>query len=226
MKRLIVGDIHACFTELEELLQVAGISEDDEVIGIGDIVDRGPEPQKVLDFFRQRPRARSVMGNHARKHLRSFQGEVQPALSQIITRGQLGEERYREALAFLATLPAFIELPEAILVHAFFEPGIALAAQRDNVIIGTLSGEGHLKKKYSQPWYKLYDGPKRIIVGHHDYLGNGKPFIHADRVFALDTSCCLGGRLTGLVLPDFRIVSVASRRNYWQEATQRHAAQC
>jgi hypothetical protein len=41
MKRLIVGDIHGCHREFLELLELAGLSAGDEVIAVGDVVDRG-----------------------------------------------------------------------------------------------------------------------------------------------------------------------------------------
>ncbi|MBI4524881.1 MAG: metallophosphoesterase [Deltaproteobacteria bacterium] len=217
MKTLVIGDIHGCYTELQELLDRVGLSSQDEVIAIGDIVDRGPDSPNVLEFFRTQANARSLMGNHERKHVRSFRGELQPALSQIITGHQLGADGYSSAVSYMARLPHFLDLPEAILVHGFFEPGRSLPDQRPTVIIGTMSGETYLKRQYQRPWYELYDGQKPVIVGHTDYLRTGKPLIYRDRVFGIDTSCCHGGALTGLLLPDFRIFSVPSRRDYWKE---------
>lgn len=220
--RLIIGDIHACHEEMLELLERAGVGTDDEIIAIGDIVDRGPDNRSVLEFFRQRPGALSIMGNHERKHIRSARGELRPALSQRIARLQLGDS-YDEYLAFLSTFPRDVELPEATLVHGFWEPGVPLQQQRDTVVIGTLSGEQHLAQNYSRPWYELYDGTKPLVVGHRDYRGNGEPFIWKDRVYCIDTGCCRGGRLTGLVLPGFRIVSVPARANHWAETCRRFA---
>jgi serine/threonine protein phosphatase 1 len=164
------------------------------------------------------------MGNHERKHVRSFRGEIEPALSQVITRRQLGEERYPAAVAFMQTFRAFVELPEAIVVHAFFEPGVPLPSQRDNVIIGTLSGQHYLEAHYDRPWYELYDGRKPIVVGHHDYLNTGRPLVYRDTVYGIDTSCCRGKRLTGLLLPDFKVLSVRSHRDYWKAALEEFTA--
>lgn len=214
MKQLIVGDIHGCFVELQELLDKAGLGDNDEIIALGDIVDRGPDSPRVLDWFKETPQARSLMGNHERKHVRSFRGEILPALSQVITREQLGAA-YAGAIEFMQTLPRCLELTDALLVHGFFEPDVPLEQQRDTVVIGTLSGEKHLTQTYPRPWYELYRGEKRLIVGHRDYLGTGEPFIYQDRVFGLDTGCYHGGSLTGLLLPNFRIVSVPSRQDYW-----------
>src|SRR5262249_29448313 len=69
----------------------------------------------------------------------------------------------------------------------------------------------------------LYDGPKPIIVGHRDYLHTGQPLIHRDRVFGIDTGCCRGGRLTGLLLPGFELLSVPARQNYWSETQEENA---
>ena len=56
-RTLIVGDVHGCWEELQELLRAAQIGDGDQVIAVGDIVDRGPDSAKVLEFFRTRPGA-------------------------------------------------------------------------------------------------------------------------------------------------------------------------
>jgi serine/threonine protein phosphatase 1 len=223
MKTLIIGDIQGCYTELLELVDKAGLTSGDAIIALGDLVDRGPDSPGVLEFFMTQPDTRSIMGNHERKHVRSWRGEVGAALSQRITRQQCGEEHYPTAVAYMATLPPYIELADAILVHAFFEPGVPLAQQRQQVIIGTMRGEAYLAQQYDRPWYELYDGDRPIIVGHRDYAGNGQPFVYRDRVYGLDTGCCFGGALTGLILPAFRLVSVPARRNYWADVKQQYA---
>ena len=58
----IIGDIHGCYDELQALLDAAGISADEDILAIGDLVDKGEQPAQVLDFFLNHPRARSLMG--------------------------------------------------------------------------------------------------------------------------------------------------------------------
>ncbi len=48
---MIVGVIHGCYRELQELLDRAGILPTENIIALGDIVDRGPETRQVLEFF-------------------------------------------------------------------------------------------------------------------------------------------------------------------------------
>ena len=225
MKTLIVGDIHGCYSEFQELLARTGITEGDAIIALGDIVDRGPETPQVLDFFKRRPNARSLMGNHERKHVQAARGQEKLALSQEIACIQIGET-YPEAVAFMKTFPTWIELPEAILVHGYLEPGIPLEQQLGIVLCGTEDGEEHLRTRYDHRlWYELYTGDKPVIVGHHDYLKNGQAFVHQERVFGLDTGCVIGKTLTGLILPDFTIFSVPSRGNHWSSVQMQHRHQ-
>ena len=128
MQTLLIGDIHGCYVELLALLEKAGLSDGDSIIAVGDIVDRGPETPQVLDFFQQTPNARTVMGNHERKHLRGARHEVKLSMSQLISRQQFGDA-YPDAVAWMGTLPLYIELAEAVIVHGYLEPGIPLAEQ-------------------------------------------------------------------------------------------------
>jgi len=198
VQRLVIGDIYGCYRELMELLDQAALSEEDEIIALGDILDRGPDSQRVLEFFRHHPNAFSLMGNHERKHIRSFKGETRPALSQRITRLQLGDA-YSGAVAYLKTFPYFLDLPEATLVHGFLEPNVPFSGQLETVTAGTIVGEDYLKKRYGFPWYELYTAEKPVIVGHPNYLGTGELFIYRERVFVIDTGCCRGGRLTAII---------------------------
>lgn len=217
MTTLIIGDIHGCYTELLALLDKAGLGDTDEIIALGDIIDRGPDSPKILDFFHTRPHTRSLMGNHERKHIRSHRGELHPAESQIITRLQLQEagQDYDSAVAFISTFPYYLQLPQALLVHGYYEPGVPLTQQRQIVLAGTMGGDHYLSERYPRPWYELYDGDRPLIIGHHNYTGSDQPFIYRDRVFGLDTDCVYGRALTGLLLPDFRFLSVPSPRHYW-----------
>ena len=214
MKYLVIGDIHGCYDELMELIEISGISADDHIIALGDIVDRGPDSPKVVEFFRTASNASAILGNHERKHIRSHKGITSPATSQYLARLQFVDNQYIEAIKYFETLPLYIDLPEATLIHGALEPGVELSMQDVKVITGNIGGEKYLNKKYSKPWYELYDGEKPVIAGHINYNGNDTPMIYKDRIFFIDTSCCQGYSLTGIILPDFRICSVKSSKCY------------
>lgn len=214
MQTLVVGDIHGCYEELQDLIQKAGLSEGDLIVSIGDCVDRGPDTPAVLRYFHEQKNTQLIMGNHERKHVRASRHEVKLSRSQIISKMQFGDE-YPKALEFMGSLPLYRDLPEALIVHGYFEPGMPVEQQLPSVLCGTMGGDKHLTEHYSRPWYELYDGSKPILVGHLNYSGTDQPFIYRDRVFGLDTDCVTGKSLTGLVLPSFRFVSVPSRANHW-----------
>jgi serine/threonine protein phosphatase 1 len=219
MNTLVIGDIHGCYHELQALLDKAGLVSGDEIVAVGDIVDRGPETPEVLGFFQSTPGTQSIMGNHERKHIRGGRGEVKLSNSQSISKIQFGEA-YPEALHWMSTLPLYLELPEAIIVHAYLEPGKALSEQDPTILCGTMTGERRLRNNYDRPWYELYAGERPVIVGHKGYTSSNQPFIYRDMVFGLDTNCVTGNSLSGILLPSFRILSVPSRGNLWRSVRQ------
>lgn len=222
MRTLVVGDIHGCFVEFQQLLEAAQICAHDRVVSVGDTVDRGRDGELVLKYFMENPNALAVMGNHERKHLQIARGKVRPALSQQLQLRDFSVGFWDDALSFMSTLPFYLELEDALVAHAFFEPGKSPSLQEENVLVGTMTGQKMLEKNYPKPWYELYDYGKPIVVGHLHYGTGGRPFIVPDRVYALDTGCCRGLRLTGLLLPEFRIVSVPAQMDHWEATRRRH----
>lgn len=207
MKSIIVGDIHGCYAELLALLDAAGIGPDDRVIAIGDVSDRGPESAEVLEFFLTRPGTFSIMGNHEWKHGRGVNG-----LSQRITRAQCGEALYARALAWMRERPLWLDLPEALLIHWGLMPGVPLADQHPAVLIGEPAGEMSLREMLgNEGWYDVYEGPKPVVYGHHSWAAGAR----RDLTYGIDTGCVYGISLTGLVLPEFQLVSVPARENHW-----------
>ncbi|MFZ4827546.1 MAG: metallophosphoesterase [Phototrophicaceae bacterium] len=204
---LVIGDIHGCYDELQALLDKVPLSDGDWIVHVGDLVDRGPKPREVVQFFKTTPNAFSIMGNREHKHILAHQGVMDYNPSRATTKHQMGsEENYIQMLAYFQMLPVYMEFPTALVVHAYFESGKRADEQRRAVLLGHPEGEEHLLNNGIDPetWYKTYDGDRPIIVGHREY-----PFLnYKDRVFALDTRCVYGGKLTGLLLPNFEPYSV------------------
>ena len=208
MQTLVVGDIHGCWGELHALLAAAGIGPADPVIAIGDVSDRGPESPEVLEFFLSRPGATAIMGNHEWKHARGADG-----LAQRITRAQCGEALYARAVDWMRELPFWRELPEALLVHWGLMPGVAPADQHPAVLTGDPVGEKSLREMLGDvAWYDAYVGPKPVIYGHHSWAAG----VRRDLTYGIDTGCVYGQALTGLLLPERRLVSVPARANHWE----------
>lgn len=54
MRTLAIGDIHGCSTALRTLARLVGLRPDDQLITLGDYVDKGPDTAGVLDWLTRR----------------------------------------------------------------------------------------------------------------------------------------------------------------------------
>jgi serine/threonine protein phosphatase 1 len=206
-RTIVVGDIHGCHDELVSLLSLAGLRDDDLLVSVGDLVDRGPSPGAVVELFRRRPNSVAVMGNHERKHVRGIY-----SYAQEITRLQLGPA-YGSAVAWMASLPYWFENAHVRVVHAALVPGEPLGSQPEELLCGTTAGARLLGDVH---WHERYTGPKPVAFGHH--VTGREPLLRDGLVFGLDTGACHGWNLTAASFPDGTIYSVPARDDYWARA--------
>ena len=62
---LIMSDVHGFYDEMINALNKVNFNpETDFLISLGDTTDRGPNPQKVINFLESLPRKKLVLGNH------------------------------------------------------------------------------------------------------------------------------------------------------------------
>ncbi len=224
---MIVGDIHGCAPELEELLDRVSLAQGDRLVAVGDLVARGPDTPGVLRILR-RTGAHSVVGNHDQKLLDAraarARGERGPRLSPAHEKvlAELSEQDWAD----LEALPRQLELPEHQLavVHAGVDPGRPLSEQDPWVLlhVRSIRPDGTPSdRRDARLWGELYQGPPHLVFGHNAIDGLQ---LHPHAT-GLDTGCVYGGELTALVLDDgvpvppvaMRgdcIVSVKARREY------------
>ena len=60
----VMADIHGCYEEFMELLEKISFSEQDELFVLGDVLDRGSEPIKVMQEIMGRKNVTFLLGNH------------------------------------------------------------------------------------------------------------------------------------------------------------------
>lgn len=209
-KTYVIGDIHGCYDEFIALTKQIGITDDDFIISLGDIVDRGNKSVEIFEYFKNRKNSIVLMGNHERKHLKGVL-----SYSQEIVKVQF-QDKYNEFLEWSKTLPYFYETNSAIIVHAFFEHDKDLFEQKEEVLAGTTSGSKYLEDKYKEGtyWSDYYTGKKPIIYGHH-VVGN-QPKIK-NNTYGIDTGACHAGMLTAIELPNFKIHQIKVNNDYWKE---------
>lgn len=214
---LVVGDIHGCFDELIALIELAGLREHDHLIAVGDLVDRGPKSREVVEFFASHPERRhSVRGNHENKHLVS-RGRNIPSNAGRILRKQTSQCQYDAMIAYFEKMPLAIETPDALIVHAGLQAGVSLSDQDPKILMGVgSSGRDGFDGK-SPWWFDRHDliQTKPIVFGHEKHE-EGVVRGMRNNVYGIDTGAALGGPLTGLLLPEFRLLSVPAP-DYWTQ---------
>src|SRR6185503_16500618 len=128
-RTIVVGDLHGCYDELQDLLAKVAFTEDDRVISVGDLITKGPKNREVLELFMSDKRFTAVIGNHDLALRRRWNGEkfkLKP--SQKPTHKELKKEK-ENFLPFLNQLPFLIELDQHLIVHAGLRPNVALHSQ-------------------------------------------------------------------------------------------------
>jgi predicted phosphodiesterase len=215
-RTLVIGDVHGCARELQDLLDACAASAADEVVFVGDLVAKGPDSCGVLRTLRQL-RARAVRGNHdhavLRWHEPIMQGTAPPRGTQHLN---IARQLAAEDWELLLSLPLVLPLPElsAIVVHGGLVPGLALDQQSPELLMNMRTlradGTGSRRAEDGDLWGAHWPGPELVLFGHHAMAGLQR---HPHAV-GLDTGCVYGGRLTAVILPEMRFVSVAAHEVY------------
>lgn len=121
-----VGDIHGCFSLLQQALDSFGfVPSRDRLFSVGDLVNRGPESDQVLDWL-DRPWFHAICGNHDFVAWRHALGDPYPHVNLLDCEGSwltgIEPDKQRQIGLRLAALPLAIEVetPEGLvgLVHA------------------------------------------------------------------------------------------------------------
>lgn len=234
---VVIGDVHGCYHELLELLDLLSrdkYAKDAEILMCGDLVDRGPFSGEVVREVRARG-LRCVMGNHDRKHPQ-YRRHLDQAAQNPRYKNPMRDFRHQVEHAqvlsvdstlvdFMATLPTRINLPEhnAVVVHA------GLGSHADdrfcqhvrfvNPETGVMMS---LLPDLSQPpgsvhWTERYTGSETVYFGH-DVMSLTEPLFLTTqggaKAVALDTGCVYGGRLTAVQVGTMRVFQVPSQQPY------------
>src|SRR6267154_1024473 len=209
-RTIVIGDIHGCFDELQDLLRVVELRTDDRVIAVGDLIVKGPRNREVLDRFIEDDRFSAVIGNHDRALRQHWRGEPRRlSKEQKLTVAELEPDRERYS-AYLRSLPFTINLGSHLIVHAGVRPGVPLRRQMVTDLTEIRTMGANPSSRRGLPWYKVYRGRRIVVFGHWP----SKAPRLAPRAIGLDTGCVYGGRLTGYIIESNQFVSVPARRAY------------
>lgn len=231
----VISDIHGCADEFSELLRVANYNPDhDQLILLGDYVDRGPNSRGVVEHVMKLVREYGVValgGNHedlflkwlqnheaAERYLREVIGGIETIQSFCEPLGhqepdaearRLILEAYPEQIEFLHTLPDSYEAEGHIFVHAGIDPLLADWRETPSHTLRWIRGDFHHTKHQA-------DGT--VVFGHtpttnlHESETCAEIW-HGDRIIGIDGGCVFGNQLNCLeISPNgYRSYSVARK---------------
>jgi len=197
-----IGDIHGCLDPLRRLMDQIPLSETDEVVFIGDYVDRGPDSKGVIDYLLTlRGRYRFLMGNHERMFLDFLLGKDRDLFlynggtATLDSYGGVGNIPAAH-LAFFNRLLPYYETDEYLFVHGGIRPGIPLQEQDPKDLL------------WIREEFYAYPGryPKTVVFGHTPMR---EVLMDEDRI-GIDTACVYGNKLTCLILPSREVIQASN----------------
>ena len=223
MKTIVIGDIHGCFRQLSDLLETADFrQEEDWIISLGDLMDRGKESYEVFDFFRRLKtemgeRCVIIRGNHEQM-LMDAGDDWEMKRLWFANGGNKREKSFRSHkdrtkahIPWLSTHTVlYYTNPFFQCVHAglteenpWDNPADTLIWDRtaitENSYGKKLTIVGHTPLQ--NPVYLRGDGVRGEVLPY-----GVRQLLPETGLMGIDTGCVFGGRLTALV---------AEEKEYW-----------
>lgn len=167
MRRFVIGDIHGCSKALRTLIECIAPQPEDEIVFLGDYVDRGPDSRGVIDQvieLQDRCRVVPLRGNHEIMLMGVAFGGLNSDM-WLSTGGKATVTSYGGSLdkippdheRFLRSLRPYYETAEQIFVHAGYVAHLPMDQQSDEIRYWT-----HLGAVTPPPHFT----GKRVYVGH------------------------------------------------------------
>ena len=240
----IIGDVHGCADELEQILIALGYHLDIQetssgsgysvippvgrkVVFLGDLVDRGPRIPDTLRLVKSMVdagQALCVLGNHEAKLVRKLKGrnvKLTHGLAESVVQIELQPDGFvDEMLPFMDGLISHYVLDGGRLVvaHAGLREEMQNRSSgkvRSFALYGDTTGE---TDEFGLPvrhnWAAEYGGRAKVVYGH-------TPVPEAEWLngtICIDTGCVFGGKLTALRYPEMELVEVPAARVYSEPA--------
>jgi protein phosphatase len=232
LKYDIIGDIHGCFDEYQQLAEKLGYEWNNglprhkdarKLVFLGDLTDRGPASIQVIEHVYQLVQNNLALyspGNHCDKLYRYFLGRkvqirhgLETTVAELEELDSIKRTEIKKHFCFLyENAPLYLELDEGKLVVAHAGIRADFIGQSGNkvktfVLYGDITGETNPDgTPVRRDWAKKHEGPQTIVYGHTPV----ESVRHVQNTWNIDTGCVFGGKLSALRYPEMEAVSVPS----------------
>lgn len=221
----VVSDIHGCYDQYIALLQKIDLTSQDVLYVLGDVLDRGPAPIKVLQDMMKRSNVFTILGNHdfvAAVCLKELSKQITEESLDSLDKNILGVISDWLSDGGAATLKEFRSLPLEDRADVMDYLGEFSLSEEINVAGKTYilahAGLGNFTPDKSLGDYSLEElafgrtdytkqlfDDKYLITGHTPTRlipGNSKPdyIYRINNHIAIDCGCVFGGRLGAICL--------------------------
>ncbi len=196
----VVGDVHGCYADLMQALQAVAFDFDqDLLVSLGDLIDRGPESLKCLNLLQQ-PWFKAVLGNHEEMCLHSEHDQMMADL-HCRHGGQwfydLPLTERKRLIALVRQLPIVLEIEHQGQRLGFVHADVdlndwdAFKAEVQRNPEAAVWGRGRIRN--NRPYrYRSVTGIDRVFLGHTVV----NQVTRRDNCYYIDTGAVFGKHLS------------------------------
>lgn len=200
----IISDIAGQYDTFLALLKQM---PDEEIVSVGDMIDRGPKSKEVVEFFMKHGRA--ILGNHEHMCVEYHKcGDYYPYGTWFHNGGfetiaSFGGDVPAKIVTWMEFLPKYLEIDGCLVSHSFVGSGYTLQ-EVCNLGLYCSSFRGHTSIIWNRGAPARLPEYKMQIAGHNSQMGL-KRFSDSDGEFAICLDASAQKVMTGLHLPSFTI---------------------
>lgn len=233
--RYIVSDIHGCYKEYRALLEKIAFSDEDELYVLGDAMDRGAEPVKVIQDMMIRANVFYIIGNHDYMMLSALnklmvevteenydnhldEDDVMTYLHWIQDGGEVTAERFSkltneekmDILNYLKEASVYEILEEKEKTYLLVHAGLNHFSEDKELYEYELEDIIWHRTDYTK---RYFQNPDVIVVTGHTptplIREDGQPLVYQENGhLALDCACVFGGRLAAYCVETGEVIYV------------------
>ncbi len=192
MNLLVVGDVHGCFHTFKKLVKKHWRPEEEILIQIGDLINKGPHSGKALKYWwkleeKYPEKTVFIRGNHEQKYLEARRGESyfpnENALSREFKKAGLSPDAVCD---WISKTPLKYKTDYFLITHGGVAEGVKNPYDAQNPR-GVLYNKERLARK-----------PKIQVKGHSIIEGNKPIFTPSENAWYIDTGAWTGKYLSGV----------------------------